>query len=1145
MGCSPSRGSQFVGSHSPFRRRRTLLPASQENAGESDDGASGGSSTVGETGGERLATGRKDTSIAISATKTVIEGTHCSSKLEPQEIKVNILSQVKDKPGENQESSEKKSSKKTKKPIKGVKVSKKKERDKKATEAKVDFPELLVKAHQAAYSYLNPSITKYEVLLGLLDHAAQTQISLQPMVAFMLLRYEEINRGLEEIVEEGERLLRENGEHLAWPCHLKNLSNTSGRSNASPAPTDPPPDLLQQLLQYTVQRMHHVSHSVGTVGDSALEEAVDYFTSVSDILEEKLKVKRASEARLMRLLARIEAATLRKPGPEDSALFSEDSGIGAESESLAGSDRQRRRRGSCGSTGTNYTSASSPMGCSSTPVQQGTPRCKLTQKTGSSLSLTSIDSFCNFAKEQRDPEYLCSSASIEDDEREEGKEVHIHKGRDNNSKKCPSSPSHACQQPRRLPSKRIENPQNIEMTLKMREAISGRIKFVLSPKANAKTKQADSPKVSRRQWTEEESTTKRPQTPTPRLPRKKTTAAKHRRTHSADSIQSKTEDQTLLELERTQKDLTQRLERMSKAEGNLRNSASKQGKAKTQPSSPSASVRLRPLQKTPQSPSKTPKKTDQRKTSTKEKETQKEMHQETQQETQKEPQTESDDSQNKNINNNDNIKNINNNTEEEHLSKLTPSSPTQQKPSGLYRGRNSVKRLIDTFSHGVEEIKHAPESVKILGPLKGVIKCGVPIIPGLGGADMVLTIGNDNIRVDSRASERAEDIDIENLPPPPLEVLMDNSFENIQKSETEEGGAGRGYSPLLKRTNLSQKLRASMHSVPVLPSRGGMRPGSLSMPPPCAPSSASHQESVPEVEPVSNAASVSKKGLPTEKAATEQQSSKPLSPLGSGGTKHKDISNTSEAVPSPSVSNNQPTSTATARTRMLPSTPATPSSLQRKLPSPPVFKSQPTPPSSSSPPPATRKLPTPPPASQRRQPSPSATRQDGNLISTSTYPIKAPSPPASPKVHRWSRESSSAIRQDAPPVFTSIYPIKAPSPPASPKMQRWSRENSSDDSLPSSRVFSNARSVFCPATPSLFEAKPCPVPRPPQAWTSTSGAVTSTLWGDRVKLPVHGTKSFIRRSQSDRRPSLNYPPRGQAFSIAESCGSEPSIACQG
>ena len=1064
MGCSPSRGNHFPGAHSSFRKARALLPGNQEHAGESpsDDGTSRGSSAAGETdagrcswaSGERQATGQQDTNVACSAVKTVNEGGGRFDKLAPQEIAVNILSQIKDKQGENSESGEKKAVKKTKKPIKGIKQGKKKEKEKKAvTEEKVDFPELLVKAHQAAYGYLNPSITKYEVLLGLLDHAAQTQISLQPMVAFMLMRYEEINRGLEEIVEEGEKLLKENGEHLAWPCPLKNLSNTPARANTSSSTTKPPPDLLQQLLQYTIQRMHLVSQSVSGVGDSALEEAVDYFTSVSDILEEKLKVKRASEARLMQLLARVEVATLRKPGPEDSALFSEDSGIGGESESLAGSDRHRPRRESGESTGAYCTSASSPMGSSSTPVQEGTPRHKLTHKTNSCLSLNSIDSFCNFGQRgQRESEFLCSSASVDDDEREVGKAIDNHEEEvEYINKKCPSSsPLHACQQPCRLASKRIENPQNIEMTLKMRDAISGQIKYVSSQKSSAKTKQTDSPKISRRQWNEEEYTPKRPQTPT--LTKKKTTVVKHRRTHSADSIRSKAEDQTLLELERTQKDLTQKLERMSKAEGNIRNSGPKQGKVKTQPSSPSTPVRLRPLQKTPQSPSKSNKKTDHGNSST----------------TEKEKPKESDDNLNKK-----------NDLEDRILSKPTPSSPTLQRPAGQYRGRNSVKRLIDTFSQGVEEIKQTPENVKILGPLKGVMKCGVPIIPGLGGIDTMLTFGNDNFRVDSRVSNRTDDVDIDDLPPPPLEVLMDNSFENVQKSETEEGGSGKGHSPLLKRT-VSQKLRASMQSVNVLPSRGSVRPGCLSMLPPCA---ASHQETKPEVD-------------------SGQQSMKTLSTLGSGGTKQRD-SNTSDAVPSGSGSNSQPAATtSTSRARMLPSTPVTSSSLQRRLPSPPVFKRHPTPPSSASPP-VTRKLPTPPPVSQRRHFSPSATRQDGSGWSTSTSPFKAPSPPASPKV------------------------------------QRWSRENSSDDCSSSSRVFSNARSVFCPASPSLFEAKPCPVPRPPQAWTPASEAVVSYLWGDRVR---RGPKPFVRRSQSDRRPSLNCPPRSQAVSVAESYGSEPSIA---
>ncbi|KAL2099452.1 hypothetical protein ACEWY4_005932 [Coilia grayii] len=1049
MGCSPSRGNQFTGAHSPFRRRRTLLPPSQENASKPQphDGASEGTSTAGRTDGERCSgtsgerqATAKDVSMTLSAKNAVNEGEDCLDKLAPQEITVNILSQIKDKHGENQEVVGKKGNKKTKKMIKGIKAGRKKEKEKMTflTKTKVDFPELLVKAHQAAYGYLNPSISKYEVLLGLLDHAAQTRMSLQPMVAFMIMRYEEINRGLEEIVEEGEKLLKEYGEYLAWPCHLKKLSNTPARTNTPSSPTEPPPDLLQQLLQYTIQRMHLVSQSVSGVGDTALEETVDYFTSVSDVLEEKLKVKRASEARLMQLLTHIEAATLRKPGPEDSALFSEDSGIGGESESFAGSDRHRHRRESCESTGTNRTSQSSPMCRIITPVNKGTGRYNPVHKMGSSLSLTSIDSFCNFAKEQRNSEFLDRSNSVDnDDEKEVGKYVDHEEGEQYNNRKCSSSsPLHICQQPRRLPSKRIENPDNIEMTLKLKDAISGRIRFLPSQKSNSKAKQTDSPKISRRQWNEEEVTPKRPQTPTLQPQKKKTTVTKHRRTHSADSIRNKAEDPTLLELERTQKDLTQRLERMSMVEGNIRNNCPKHGKGKTQPCSPSTSVHLQPLQRTPQSPSKSHKKSDRRTSSTKEKEIQKE----------------SNDSQNEK-----------NDLEDEFNAKQASSSPTLQKPAGLYQGRNSVKRLIDTFSQGVEEIKQTPENAKILGPLKGVIKCGVPIIPGLGGA--VLSIGNDNIRAESRSSDRTNDVDIDDLPPPPLEVLMDNSFKNVQKSEPEEGRSSRGHSPLLRRATVTQKLRASMQSVPVLPSRGGVRPGCLQQEVSTAPA-ASYQESMPEQK--------------------------------------DNIS--SDAVSSTSESNCHPVAKSKTRARMLPSTPVSSCSLQRRLPSPPVYRRQPTPPST---PPVTHKLPTPSPVSQMRHTSNSATKQDGTLTST------------------------------------SIYPFKTPSPPASPKVQRWSRDNSSDDSSFSSRVFSNARSVFCPASPFLFEAKPCPVPLKPQAWTSTSEAVTSYFWGECGNFPVsiRGPKPFIRRSQSDRRPSLNSPLR-TAASIAETCGSEPAIATQ-
>ncbi|TKS86276.1 hypothetical protein D9C73_020393 [Collichthys lucidus] len=195
------------------------------------------------------------------------------------------------------------------------------------------------------------------------------------MVTFMALRFEEIIQGLEEMADEGEKVLKENGEHLAWPSQMKNLSSSLPLKCGS-ASIEPPPDLLQQLLQYTTQRMRNVSQTVGGIGDSALEEAAEYFASVSELLEEKLKVKRAVETRLMQVLSRIEMASLRKPGPEDSALFSEDSGIGAENESLAGSERHQRRE-SCESSGTNRTTPVSPMGYTSVNIRQRVSRQKI------------------------------------------------------------------------------------------------------------------------------------------------------------------------------------------------------------------------------------------------------------------------------------------------------------------------------------------------------------------------------------------------------------------------------------------------------------------------------------------------------------------------------------------------------------------------------------------------------------------------------------------------------------------------------------------------------------------------------------------------------------------------------------------------
>ncbi|KAM9341230.1 photoreceptor cilium actin regulator [Symphorus nematophorus] len=1143
MGCSPSKGNNF-GTLGPMRTGRMLPPAPQESSRDPhiENGANSAASTDGDTK-ERKAAGQtqvfqKEAHMTLQKKRSVTELAPEAvnmDKLGCQGMDNNTASQRKEKNVDKQDVTEKKPGRKPKKNTRGIKTVKKKDKDKgkPATEQKVDFPEPLVKAHQAAYAFLNPSINKYDVLLGLLEQATQTQVSVQPMVAFMALRYEEIIQGLEEMADEGEKVLKENGEHLAWPSQMKNLSSSPPLKSGS-ANFEAPPDLLQQLLQYTTQRMRNVSQTVGGIGDSALEEAVEYFASVSELLEEKLKVKRAVETRLMQLLSRIEMASLRKPGPEDSALFSEDSGIGAESESLTGSER-RHRRESCESTGTNRTTPVSPMGHMSMNIRQGASREKLARKISPSVSLTSLNSLgstCTImANYHRDS--ILGSVSLDDGEEDDDDEMD--RGMDvaqvGFRNRSNSSPVDCEQQhPHRLPSKRIENPQNVEMTLKMKNAISGRIQFVPLQNSSAKTKAVGSPKTSRRQWTDEkEQSPRRPQTAAPvrRAVVKKTPVAMERRSRSAESIRSKGEDSTLLELDRTQKDLNQRLQRMSKSKagGNVKTAPPKQNQGMS-PSKQNQGTSP-PKQNQGTSPAQSPARN--RKHPSVEKKSS--------------PQPLSKDKAVPARNNNKNQE-VTSDVEEDKLKdnkpsrgpvKATPppSPPLSPRPSsGLYRGRNSVKKLIDTFSQGIEEL----DGPQVLGPLKGVRKCGVPVLPGLGNVEAVLSTGITSCRAESCTSEKTDYFDLDSLPPPPLEVLMDNSFEGAQSISTgvaDEGAAKARKSPVLKRAAVSQRLRASVQSVTVLPSKGGL---------PQAPKVISLARADQKDTPTSSKFSPSDVKLeedPGQENNSLYQQARKIIHLRNSSDSEKSSTNnvatnpsssqeesahtqdgcnlsvpgpntTVSTVPPTSVVSSQPPATPPmSRGRMLPSTPSTPSSLHRRLPSPHNFKRQPSPTSSASPP-VNRQLPTPP-AVQRRLPSPPVAKQ--NILNSNS---------------------------------PSSYPFKAPSPPASPKVQRWSRESSSEDSS-SARVFTNARSVFCPVSPSLFEAQPCPVPRPPQAWTSTGVSFLSRPWASRGRFPVsvQGPRPFIRRSHSDRRPSLNLPPKPSGISVAETCGSEPAIYSQG
>ncbi|KAK0133312.1 hypothetical protein N1851_031173 [Merluccius polli] len=446
-----------------------------------------------------------------------------------------------------------------------------------------------------------------------------------------------------------------------------------------------------------------------------------------------------------------------------------------------------------------------------------------------------------------------------------------------------------------------------------------------------------------------------------------------------------------------------------------------------------------------------------------------------------------------------------------------PSPPSSPRPSsGFSRGRNSVKKLIDTFSQGREQY----EGTHVLGPLKGVRKCGVPVMPGLGNVEAVLSTGITSYRDESTSSDKTDDLDIDSLPPPPLEVLMDNSFEGAHSLAT-NGATKTAKSPVAKRAVVS-RLRASVQSVTVLPCKGNLPqlsrvpllmrpdPSDTEMESEKAVAASAHKQARKIIHLQHSSESHSEDSSMTNCNSVPSYS-KPAASLGEQERSLPDpeFKTAASTVPQTLVSNSQPSvTTPMSKVRMLPSTPSVPSTMQQRLTSPRSSRRQPTPPSSTSPL-VSRKLPTPPPI-HRRLPSPPVARQNvSNPVSS--YPFKAPSPPASPKVQRWSRASSSS---------------------------------SSNDSS-ASRLTSNACSVFCPASASLFEAKPYSVPQPPQAWTSTGDSVLPRAWG-RVPVSLQGPRPFIRRCHSDRRPSLSLPSRSASnVSVAQTCGSEPSISTQG
>ncbi|MBV97498.1 Uncharacterized protein C2orf71, partial [Eschrichtius robustus] len=313
------------------------------------------------------------------------------------------------------------------------------------SEDKVDFPEPLVKAHQRAYTYLHTCLSKYEAVLSITHCVTQTQELLQPMVGFLLLCFDEVNQLLGEISKDGEELLQEVKEDLAWPLKKREPQEQ--------------PDLLRQLLQYTVSKLRALSGTVASLSDSLLEGSGRYFHGAAGHLGNKLSKKRGADERLLRVLGHLESLASGHSDPEVQGLplCSEDSGIGADNESV-----------------------------------------QLAGKLGKQASW-------DFVLEPAEWRPAISPTA----------EARL-------------------------------SPQDQEMILKMKEAISERIKFVPVPSEH-------------QEWTEEEERTMVPPRPnTPSDSRK--VPSRQRRSQSEGCLKSHVEDPTLQELRRVQRDLSQRLE---------------------------------------------------------------------------------------------------------------------------------------------------------------------------------------------------------------------------------------------------------------------------------------------------------------------------------------------------------------------------------------------------------------------------------------------------------------------------------------------------------------------------------------------------------------------------------------------------------
>ncbi|XP_069706543.1 photoreceptor cilium actin regulator [Phaenicophaeus curvirostris] len=1046
-------------------------------------------------------------------------------------------------------------------------------------EKKVDFPELLVKAHQSAYAYLNPNLSKYEAILHVANQATQTQLFLQQMVSFLVLCFDEINQLLEEIANDGESLLKDIGGNLAWPAEKGDLKEH--------------PDLLQQLLQYTVNKMQLLSRTLASLTSDALQETCSYLQSAASNLEGKLKAKQSFDERLLRMVRLLEASTVgsSQSHGDDRTLCSEDSGIGVDNESLKefSALNQHGGQASCdfcahghlsqkhsrtmdhvhdttkspGTPATHdyalerrfkgmfYSSMQSREAASQARVPEGIstmPQC----------ASRYYNSFQSDSTQESEHFKICESTDFPDDDDDDDDEEESTLGEDDDNTSLSDMWKDALPRRMSLPTvtdntqrqfiKRTENAETEEIILKMKDAISEKIKFVPA-------------KSGHKEWIEDEGgravQTTRPSTATGC----QKNFRKQQRSRSEESLRSQAEDPTLLELQRTQKELGKRLEMFYGKKDTDDNP--EPWKSRTAPYLASEQVATRsssklkaclsknfsilpnqdkvPLFKADQNPA----------SQLDEKRGRKPLRATVP-------------------------------TQETSGSKGKEPPATQNLSGSSCAPRQSVKKLIETFSPADDLVKDA--SLRSLGPIKCIRKFGLPVIPPaipfhrglphLNVKNRISPVEDENpsssfpnasppepaAELSKKDAKEETDEDIENLPPPPPEMLMDASFDSSEPEETartERRSSEDAKKPTktefhtTKRAQVSPKMKASLQSIDLLPNKNTSGPGAITNK--CLRNNGLVDEKLQnyslELNPTNVRIPSQEEILATQRkeAADLYKQTHKIIPLQNPSGVSKPHSSSSESKePSSPVTSVQyqkrgsPDSlrrnekgSAFARKVSPTRTPPPSPPVEKKLVSPPMHHRRSLQPFSnpqpSSPtmqrkpsPPTSPRVPTPP--LQKKMPSPPPHR-------------KPVSPPAGHKQSSptpYQLLGSPAYRRDASPPPLPI----APSPPASPsrlyKGSSAGLDAGGEHPLSSSKRSSNLRSIFCPASSSLFEARSPLVPTKPvaevtsQPEASLLSQKSNLLFrqpGDRARklsLSASSPQPFVRRSFSDRRPGVQF-----------------------